>query len=175
MASESQTRCGWHQRGHSGSEARERPQKHEKVPLAAQRGGKKTPRIRFPSLSLLPALAPGNPGSVPGAIDSSKQPRPDGYGDGGGSRGLGQEPRAFLVPARGPRAGMRRSRTRWRVGGWVARERAAKERVRRELPPERVARARGLLGDVLANGRGGSCLWGRSVAMAAGEAFGAAT
>lgn len=43
------------------------------------------------------------------------------------ARGLGgsAEPRASPSPARGPRAGTHGAGTRWRVGGWVARERAA--------------------------------------------------
>lgn len=36
-------------------------------------------------------------------------------------------------------------------------------------------RARGLFGDALANGRSGSCLYGRGVATAAGDALRAAT
>lgn len=117
--------CGNH-RGHSGSRARERPQKHEKVPLAAQRRGKKTSRVRFPAGSLLPALAPRTPGTVPGAIHSSELPDP---------RRIGAEvvvlrlkdrrrfPRPWAGVARlsdpsaGPSGGNARAGTQWRVGG----------------------------------------------------------
>lgn len=173
-----------HQSRHSGSGARDRPPKCEEVPLAAQRRRNETPSTRFPSLSSLsalpsPGLRPwsrprlggartgrGRGGStVPGANGSPGCPSL------GGSAG----PRASPSPARGPRAGIRGAPPRWRVAGWVARERDGKEGVRRELPPERVAGARGHLGDLLTNSSRESCLWGRSVAMAAGEAFGAAT
>lgn len=65
-------------------------------------------------------------GSVPAAI------KPDAWGK--GSWGLERPP---CDPARGPRAGMHRAGSRWRVGGWVARERAAERGSSRELPPEK--------------------------------------
>lgn len=58
---------------------------------------------------------------------------------GGGVPGASSGSRAPAVrPARGPRAGMHRVGSRWRVGGWVARERAAEPESSRDLPPEEL-------------------------------------
>lgn len=56
-----------------------------------------------------PALAPRATGCVPGAVDTSEQPRWEVGGAEYGSRDLcgSPEPRASPSSARGPRAGMR--------------------------------------------------------------------
>lgn len=80
------------------------------------------------------SLGPRAPGSVRGAADAPEHLGREGSEGGraaagrtalGRARGLGRGPRASPSRARGPRAGMRGAGTPRRVGGWVARERAA--------------------------------------------------
>lgn len=165
--------------GRRGQAAAER-----EVPLAAQGRGNETPGTRFPGLSPISALPTLQAASREPWPPRSSQDR-KGAGPECGSWGerlpwvpsLGgsAEPRASPSPARGPRAGMPGAPPGGEEGAGRRGSGMPKEGVRGELPPERMARARGHLGDVLTNGSSESCLWGRSVAMAAGEAFRAAT
>lgn len=111
--------CG-HQRRHSGT--RERSQKPNKGHWQPSEG-KRLKRHGSRRLGL----------QNPGLGSRSGHTGREGEGFPGPRAGAERPP---CDPARGARAGMHRTQSRWRVGGWVARERAAERGSSRELPPE---------------------------------------
>lgn len=136
------------------------PRNHTKATGSPVRG--KTPRARFPETWSAESEG-GSPqrsnrrrgGGVPGASSGSRAPA--------------------VIPSAGPTGGNAQGQISVAGRGLGGAGEGGRTREFQRVAARGAARARGLLGDVLTNDSSGSCLWGRGVAMAAGEAFGAST